>query len=334
MKKVVKRILIGVGVFFGIIVIAVSGLLIYVFTDADYGFTKKQETNAFLTSWQDSISDATKLNELVMPGSHDAGSNGMMPLAQTQGHDIIDQLNGGVRYFDLRVKFQGDTLVIFHDIITGQKFENVLSDISEFTAAHPSELLVLDFQHLGDTAHEATIQALKDGLDLSKAMKKSALPTIENATMADVRDLGYNYVIVWTNTTEAESEDFLYPRTTSLKSPYDGNEHKKSPQELITHFQTYYDGYNGEGFFVLQAQRTAPFILVKPSALEYEFKPHINEYIAALATSPNLSKTNIIMRDFVSHDINNVRYILKLNITKNLVKSECIENFTIETTID
>lgn len=331
MKKVVKRILIGVGVFFGIIIIAVSGLLIYVFTDSDYGFKNKVSPNEFYSSWQNSIIDDAKLSDVVMPGSHDAGSAGMMPLAQTQGHSIADQLICGVRYFDLRVKFQGDDLVIFHDIITGQKFDKVLKEISEFIQAHPTEFLVLDFQHLGDTAHEATVQAIKDGLNLTKAMKKSELPVIENATMRDIRELGYNFVVVWSNTQETFDEDFLYPRSTSLKSPYDGDVHKKSPEELIEHFQTYYDGYNGEGLFVLQAQRTAPFILVKPSALENEFKPQINEYVASLATSSYLNKTNIIMRDFVSHDITNVKLIIRLNITKNLIKEECLDAFTAQT---
>ena len=63
----------------------------------------KITTNEFYSTWMGEIKEDTKLKNIVIPGSHDAGSYGMMPQARTQGHDIIDQLKSGARYFDLRV---------------------------------------------------------------------------------------------------------------------------------------------------------------------------------------------------------------------------------------
>lgn len=61
--------------------------------------------------------------------------------------------------------------------------------------------------------------------------------------------------------------------------------------------------------------------------MEQEFKPVINAYIDALADSANLAKTNIIMRDFIVSDMENVKKILKLNLDKNLVKAELRDEF-------
>ena len=45
------------------------------------------------------IKDETLVNEIVMPGSHDAGSYGMVWLGETQQFSIDEQLQMGVRYF-------------------------------------------------------------------------------------------------------------------------------------------------------------------------------------------------------------------------------------------
>lgn len=324
-KKRKKVLIVAIAVVAAILIVAAS-LVIYAFTDKDRGLDNPINTETvdpFFGKWQSYIDDGAKLNEIVTAGSHDAGSNEMMPLAMTQGHQISDQLTGGVRYFDLRVTKKGDELVIFHGIITGQKFSVVLGDIKTFIENHPTEFLILDFQHLGGKVHADVLAAIVNTLDMSKAMKKSECPEIETTTMGDVREKGYRFVIVWTDTAEAAESDFLYARNEHLYSPYVSEIHKsKDLNELVGYYQNYYDTYTGKGFFVLQAQRTAPNLLDKPSQMEQEFKPVINAYIDALADSANLAKTNIIMRDFIVSDMENVKKILKLNLDKNLVKAE------------
>ena len=97
--------------------------------------------------WMDNIKDDTLINEIVMPGSHDAGSYKMVWLGETQQFDIDKQLQMGVRYFDLRVNKKDDNLVIFHSIINGVSFLPILESIKEFIITNPSEVLLLDFQH-------------------------------------------------------------------------------------------------------------------------------------------------------------------------------------------
>lgn len=305
------------------------GLIIYAYTDDAGILYNELKPENFLSSWQQYINDDVSLNNIVIPGSHDAGCNNMMPLARTQGHDIIDQLNGGARYLDLRVTNKGSELVIFHGPIKGQKFSKVLNEINSFISNNPTEFLILDFQHLGKNVNNAVLNAIKNTLPMDKALIKSKFSTIEETTMKNIRDNNINFVIIWNNENECNNADYLYFRDTNLYSFYDSKFHKKQDtNELIGHFESYYDRYQNKGFFVLQSQRTAPMLLDKPSHLEIQAKNLFNNYLNDLKNSKNLAKTNIVMRDFLVSDLNTVRLILSLNLDKNNVKTEYIELFT------
>ena len=311
------------------------GFVIYAYTDDSAMLYTKQNPDKFFSEWQQYISDDTILNHMVIPGTHDAGCNNMMPLARTQGHDIIDQLNGGARYLDLRVTTKGDDLVIFHGPIKGQSFGKVLNEINKFIDTNPTEFIILDFQHLGKNVNKKVLDKITNTLPMQKAMLKSKCSNIETTTMKDIRDNGYSFIIVWNNKDECNNADYLYYRDTNLYSFYDSKYHRKTDDtKLVEHFQNYYDRYNNTGFFVLQSQRTAPMLLDKPSHLEIESKDLFNEYVVKLKTSTNLAKTNVIMRDFLVSDLDTVRLILSLNLNKNNIKSEYIELFSKKTAIN
>ena len=284
----------------------------------------------FFSKWPSYVSDEAILNNVIIPGSHDAGSLNMMPLAETQGHSIADQLRGGVRYFDLRVAKQGDDLVIYHGPINGRPFNNVLNEIKTFIEANPSEFLILDFQHLkNDKYHDKVIEMTVETLGIDKMMKKSVCHSIESTTMADVRNHGYNYAFVWSAAEETADKDYLYARKTFLYSPYNAEVHKtKNINELTAQFDKYLGNNMGSGFYVLQAQRTSYNLLFKrPADLELEFKNDINKYVSSL-TGDKLARTNIVMRDFIVSVMENVKIILRLNLTKNLVAADKITEFT------
>lgn len=88
------------------------------------------------------LSDETLLVDVVMPGSHDAGTMSITAEnLHTQSSGFYDQLIGGVRYFDMRVaEFKGTVRCIHansNDGIndtngTGVEFATVLSDIQRF----------------------------------------------------------------------------------------------------------------------------------------------------------------------------------------------------------
>jgi hypothetical protein len=123
------------------------------------------------------------LCRVALPGTHDSGTYGMttqsaldpynegararvveaanrvaqqrgtsaVPLilrwSQAQDLSIGDQLNAGIRYLDLRVSLVDSTYVLGHVLICGT-LEHALQQVLTFTQQHPSELIIVDVNHL------------------------------------------------------------------------------------------------------------------------------------------------------------------------------------------
>lgn len=100
MKKISSRIL----------AIVLAALLI--FTSAVPISAQSFSTNSLLTTavsgnnWMSGIKDDTAISDISMPGTHDSGTQNVdLPIwSKTQNLSISEQLNIGVRYFDLRLE--------------------------------------------------------------------------------------------------------------------------------------------------------------------------------------------------------------------------------------
>lgn len=146
----------------------------------------------------------TRLRDIVIPGTHDSGtyaitsSSALDPndsswyysfakgtvadWAKTQDMRIYDQLRQGIRYLDLRVtKYNGD-FWITHGMIS-VRLSTVLADIKQFSAEHPREILLLDFQKMPGSADHAALQAMIDSYLLDRL-----LPVTGSAATVTVND--------------------------------------------------------------------------------------------------------------------------------------------------
>ncbi|XP_076241487.1 PI-PLC X domain-containing protein 2 isoform X2 [Calliopsis andreniformis] len=66
----------------------------------------------------------------------------------TQQNDIKDQLNGGIRYLDLRVATKPtDGDIYFLHGLYGSKIYQPLQQVAEWLSSHSNEIVILDFQH-------------------------------------------------------------------------------------------------------------------------------------------------------------------------------------------
>lgn len=96
-----------------------------------------------------------RVRELVMPASHDSGmyTDGLSVVAKTQELSIYGQLAYGIRYFDLRLKYDaGDERIdIHHGGVEGPTLAEVLADIAQFAGeSGRRELCIFDFSHFED----------------------------------------------------------------------------------------------------------------------------------------------------------------------------------------
>lgn len=112
-------------------------------------------------NWMKPISNATRLDQIMMPGSHDAGMSELHHCAppvvgdgytQTQSGSIGQQLQDGSRYFDIRVDYDYNKLVTYHRTdgwgCNGQDLQQVLDQARSFLTAHPSETAIFKFSHI------------------------------------------------------------------------------------------------------------------------------------------------------------------------------------------
>lgn len=125
------------------------------------------------SNWMSFIADSTRMQDLVIPGSHDAMTYSVdAPLsiltciAVDQWHTVYDQAEFGVRYFDIRTSCgmdKIDMLLAAHGEATSSAFDRTL-DMSDMLGGlvrwlqqHPTEtiiLLISDESHFNLFLHE------------------------------------------------------------------------------------------------------------------------------------------------------------------------------------
>ena len=99
----------------------------------------------FHLNWMKDIPDSTRLSELTIPGTHDTAALYGICCARTQIWPIQEQMNSGLRYFDLRLRLYNDTLRAFHAFIDQKKtFDVFLKAASEFLENNPTEAIIFE----------------------------------------------------------------------------------------------------------------------------------------------------------------------------------------------
>lgn len=304
------------------------------------------------TNWQSYIDDDVRFLDVVTPGSHDAGTNGLGDLFRTQNSGYYDQLSAGVRYFDVRVaEFQGTVRSVHADSgepltpssANGVPFQDILDDINRFIEENPSEVIILDFQHIWDDFSSVVLPMIVSNLPSQAILNKSLSQDLSTLTMGQLREWKINLILV-VNDEQSYSPDFsannfLYERTQYLLSPYNSGNHG-STSGLISAFAGYIAQRDSNKIFVLQSQRTGDISNFTIYELEADLRSYANDYARSLSLEKNqslLSSINIIMRDFVADDgfgasesaQTTMQSILFLNVYKGNISADKLNYYKI-----
>jgi hypothetical protein len=158
------------------------------------------------------------LRQLILPASHDSGmyTAGLSIVAKTQELSILGQLENGIRYFDLRPKYDAgdDRFDIHHGGVEGPTLAAVLADIKEFAASH-AELIIIDFADFEDfgghevsTVYDRFTQQIRDAIGLWMFSSKPAGARLADLTLNDYAS-GSSSILVCIN------DDFAieYPKS-------------------------------------------------------------------------------------------------------------------------
>ena len=337
-KQQKKKIaLITVGCFFGLIAVLVVILAPIIAVGNKVIVKDTVQPDAYLTEWMSYIYDDAPVTDIAIPGSHDSGCIEMPYYGATQDLTFAEQLDRGVRYFDIRVNDKGGDLVIFHSIVNGVSYESVLKDIDEFMDAHPSEFLVLDFSHFKNDSEAKVFALLDEMVSAEKVVNDSNIPDttfLDNLTLKEAR--GKLIVFINPEKTDYSDRDYFFYKNgdkvggdadtiyASLVSPYkkfwNGKSAEKFTDDILYRYINTFKDID-RGFFVLQCQLTDTALVFGPRYREGKLIERANAFVEGLYDdAENLPYINIVMRDFVTCEKSALT--IRLNFAKGYASAD------------
>ena len=100
-------------------------------------------------NWMTKIPDKVPISSLNIPGTHNAGAlhEPFPRTAKCQTLTLAEQLESGVRFFDIRCCHQNDSFSIYHGPVSQKlTFEAVLNTMTSFLKKNPSEFVILSIK--------------------------------------------------------------------------------------------------------------------------------------------------------------------------------------------
>ena len=146
-----------------------------------------------LNNWMQDIEDNRLVCKMSIPGTHDTGAYTGNAWVKTQDKNIEQQLNSGIRFFDIRLVHQNGVLKLCHGsyIFDVNFVGDVLKTTAEFLKEHPSETVIMTIKRdhdldKGDATkyRMALTKALEGDRNLTSYMVKSFRPDF---TLGDLR---------------------------------------------------------------------------------------------------------------------------------------------------
>lgn len=135
-----------------------SVLLIFPVTASNSSEIDLRATNVNIRAneWMKSLNDTLLIRHLSLPGTHDSGAMRGGEALRTQSSTLSQQLEIGIRAFDVRLQSHNGKLGVYHSIAFQHIFweEDVLPTMISFLKNHPTEMLVVSLKCEGGSTSE------------------------------------------------------------------------------------------------------------------------------------------------------------------------------------
>ncbi|XP_072564724.1 PI-PLC X domain-containing protein 1-like [Paramormyrops kingsleyae] len=241
--------------------------------------------------------------------------------AVTQDSSVTQQLDGGVRYCDLRIAHRpndcSSDLCFYHGVYTTVTVESVLKEIREWLDVHPREVVILSFSHfqgLNQELHNVLIETIKDVFTTKLCPKK------EMVTLKNLWSKGYQVIVSYDHMAVSHHGELWAP------IPY-WWANKCKAEALIQEFERRKQQGRPAGFFVAGINLTEDLKYICGHPLEslkdlvMTTYPALLTWVMAQSPGSNSECINIIAGDFVT-DSQLVSSVIALN--ESLLKcTEC-----------
>lgn len=234
--------------------------------------------------------------------------------SKTQNLSIAQQLEAGVRYFDLRVGWGGPDgdLYIVHSLF-GPKVWDCIEDICVFLQNHPREVVLLDFNHFYNMETEHHLQLIT--FIISK-LQSNLCPVslLEQTTLVNFWGKQQQTIVFYQHELVQEFRD-LWPAT-SIASPWAST---TNVDDCLVFQEKFAKQRHTEGkFYVCQLVLTpsTPFILQNIGndllhACACKINPRISSWIQSCSMKGHTGCIYAV--DFVEMD-HIIESIIQLNV--------------------
>lgn len=113
--------------------------------------------------WMAGLGDATALQRMTVPGTHDSGATKGGLYVACQNTSIAQQFDSGIRFLDVRCRVTGGSFAIHHgSFFQDLMFGDVLVACRNFLAAHPGETVLMRVKQEYSGESDATFRAVFD----------------------------------------------------------------------------------------------------------------------------------------------------------------------------
>ena len=146
-----------------------------------------------LNNWMQDIEDNRLVCKMSIPGTHDTGAYTGNAWVKTQDKNIEQQLNSGIRFFDIRLVHQNGVLKLCHGshIFDATFVGDVLKTTVEFLKEHPSETVIMTIKRDHDLDNDGATKyriALTKALEVDRALTPYMVKSFRsNFTLGDLR---------------------------------------------------------------------------------------------------------------------------------------------------
>ena len=287
----------------------------------------------FYKEWMKYIADEVKLTEVVMPGTHNSGSYGMIPFARCQGDDMYTQFTYGVRHFCIRYhEIVKNKIVLSHGVAMGKPLTHALKSMRRMLEENDSEFFVFDmreynpqpvgpFTFVSKANEELMARLINEYLDADR-LCFTYYEHISEITFEKIRKSGKRFVIL--NYRDA------YPwckGNYGTVSPWNPELHGKNAETFSKEVFSHFDNGQTDGIFCFQTQQTPGFDaevgMATPKKLDKALRQYYKNIIDTIKNNKSfLARANVISGDFMTEDYSKCREIIRLNLFKDTVKEE------------
>ena len=270
------------------------------------GFTgalKDKSSSTKYADWMKELADTTLVKNIDLPGSHDTMAlYSVADLAgQCQTLSLRDQLNLGVRFLDIRLKEDHNSLKAVHGFIDQKaSFEDVKQTVTSFLEKHPSEFIIMSIKEEADPSssdisfEQALINEIGDSSIFLKDLR--LIPSFINEVRGKVVLLSrYKDSSIGIPAYEGweDSKSFTLPNGIYVQDTYQITSKEQKQEEIIKCFNelvytlkiNFLSAYRTDGFPPSQAMTAAK-----------DINPWINKEI------DKYSDRGIVLYDFISEE--------------------------------